>query len=335
MKTLLTGGTGFLGGHVLDTLLERGHTVLTTVRSEEKGKKLLADYPDTPKDKLDFVVIPDVASPGAFSGLGSYELEAVHHVASPFHYDVKDIQKELIDPAVLGTTGILKAIKESCPAVKSVVITSSFVAIIDMGKAQRGEDKTYSEADWNPVTLEQALSNPNLGYMASKTFAEKAAWEFVEKEKPGFTLSTICPPMIYGPVKSHAKSLDSVNTSNQFLAEVLQGKHKDGLPPTSFPTWVDVRDVALAHVLAMEREEAAGKRFLVAAGNYSNVELAKTVYENFPDLREKLPEEKNFGGAPFPAPHLFGLDTSRVEKILGIKYIPYEKTVIDAVKSFK
>lgn len=140
--------------------------------------------------------------------------------------------------------------------------------------------------------------------------------------------------MIYGPVKYHVKSLDSVNTSNQFLAEVLQGKHKDGLPATSFPTWVDVRDVALAHVLAMEREEAAGKRFLVAAGNYSNVELAKTVYENFPDLREKLPEEKNFGGAPFAAPHLFGLDTSRVENILGIKYIPYEQTIIDSVKSF-
>lgn len=68
---------------MLDTLLRRGHSVLTTVRSDDKGKQLLADYPETPKDKLDYVVVPDVAAPGAFSGLGPHGLEAVLHVASP------------------------------------------------------------------------------------------------------------------------------------------------------------------------------------------------------------------------------------------------------------
>jgi nucleoside-diphosphate-sugar epimerase len=246
---------------------------------------------------------------------------------------VTDVKKDLIDPAVLGTTGILKAIKESCPAVKRVVITSSFAAILDMGVAQRGEKKTYSEADWSPVTLEDAMVNPGMAYIGSKKLAEQAAWDFVEKEKPAFTLSTINPPMIYGPVRYHVKSLDLVNTSNQFLAEVLQGKHKDGLPVTGLPLWVDVRDVALAHVLAIEREEAAGKRFLLAAGHCSNVELVKAVWENYPDLRDKLPEEKNWGGAPSPVPDSFGFDRSRVDAVFGIEFIPYEKTIIDSVKS--
>ena len=115
--------------------------------------------------------------------------EAVIHTASPFHFNVTDTKKDLLDPAILGTTGILKAIKKSAPTVKRVVITSSFAAIVDPN-AEPGH--TYSEKDFNPITEEEALQNPSNGYRASKTFAEKAAWEFVEKEKPNFTLATVC-----------------------------------------------------------------------------------------------------------------------------------------------
>jgi nucleoside-diphosphate-sugar epimerase len=91
-----------------------------------------------------------------------------------------------LDPAIIGTTGILKAIKKNAPSVKHVVITSSFAAIIDPSKGLN-PGHVYSEKDWNPITLEEATLNPSNGYRASKTFAEKAAWEFVEKEKPNFT----------------------------------------------------------------------------------------------------------------------------------------------------
>ena len=50
---------------------------------------------------------------------------------------------------------------------------------------------TYSEKDWNPITAEEATQDSVRGYQASKTFAETAAWDFVEKEKPNFTLSTV------------------------------------------------------------------------------------------------------------------------------------------------
>ena len=92
--------------------------------------------------------------------------------------------------AIIGTTGILKAIKKSAPTVQRVVITSSFAAIFDPYKGHWPE-KTYSEADWNPITEEQALENPANGYRASKTFAERAAWKFVEEEKPNFSLATV------------------------------------------------------------------------------------------------------------------------------------------------
>lgn len=152
-------------------------------------------------------------------------------------------------------------------------------------------------------------------------------------KKPHFSLTTICPPMVYGPVKYPVKSLDSVNTSNQLLADILNGKHKSGLPPTQLPLWIDVRDVALAHVKAVETQEAANKRIFVTAGYYSNEELYRILYENFADLRDRLPEEASKGGDPNPALDSFGFDVTRVNTILGIDWIPYENTIIDSVKS--
>lgn len=115
--------------------------------------------------------------------------------ASPFHFNVKDTKKDLLDPAINGTTGILKAIKKYAPTVKHVVVTSSFASIIHP-KEGKWPGKVYSEADWNPTTIEEADSDPTTGYRASKTLAEKAAWKFLEEEKPNFTLSTINPPLV-------------------------------------------------------------------------------------------------------------------------------------------
>ncbi|KAK7419069.1 methylglyoxal reductase (NADPH-dependent) gre2 [Neonectria punicea] len=333
-RVLLTGGSGFVAGHVIDVLLKRGHSVITTVRSQEKAEAIRTRHQDVPQSNLDFVVVPDISANGAFGGLGSYGLQAVIHVASPFHYNVTDPKKDLIDPAVLGTTNILKAVMESCPTVKRVVITSSFAAILDPHMASTGAKKTYTEADWSPVTLEDAYKNGLNAYIASKVLAEKAAWEFVATEKPNFTICTINPPMVYGPVNCPVKPPRPVNTSNKLLVDVLAGKHKAGLPPTALPLWADVRDVALAHVKAMEVDEAAGNRFLVTAGSYSNADMGNIIWNNFPDLRDKLPDRNKMGGAPNPNLQSFGYNTSQAKKILGIEWTPYEKTIVDSVKSF-
>ena len=95
-------------------------------------------------------------------------------------FNTTDSKKDLLDPAIIGTTGILKAIKKSAPTVKRVVITSSFAAVINPAKGVRPR-YVYSESGWNPITEEEALQSPIAGYRASKTFAEKAAWDFIEK----------------------------------------------------------------------------------------------------------------------------------------------------------
>lgn len=213
------------------------------------------------------------------------------------------------------------------------MITSSFASIIDPSKGTR-PGYTYSEADWNPITEEEAIQNPANGYRASKAFAEKAAWDFVEKEKPNFTLSTVCPPLVLGPVVHYLQTLENLNTSNQRIAAIMTGKAKDELPPTGTFIWVDVRDLALAHVKAVELPEAQNKRFFVTAGYFSNEEIADIIRDNFPKLHDQVPK-KGVKGGEYPSDGLYKFDNSRVKEVLGIQFRPLRESIIDAVKSLE
>ncbi|KAF3041398.1 methylglyoxal reductase (NADPH-dependent) gre2 [Didymella heteroderae] len=324
MKVLFTGSTGFIGRHCLGYLLHRGHAVTITVRNEAKGKQSLSDNVKF-SDALSYAVVPDMISPGAFdTAVQVRSFDAVIHMASPFNYSAEDVKRDMIDPAVRGTTEILNAIKDFAPTVKRVVITSSFAAVINFGEAVRN----YTADVWNPISMEQALSGGQLAYVGSKTFAERAAWDFIEKEQPGFTLSTINPVMVFGPVSYPLKTLDAVNTSNAVFKDIITGKWRDEIPSNTFK-WVDVRDVALAHVRAIEVAEAGGKRFLAAAGGYSNVLLARIVKKKMPDLMDKLPERIE----AVDVAEDFTIDTSPMEEMLGIQFRSLEESVTDAIQS--
>ncbi|KAL4979843.1 hypothetical protein BDW66DRAFT_126192 [Aspergillus desertorum] len=326
-KVLLTGGSGFIAAHVLDQLLERGFDVVTTVRSEEKGEKILAAHPNTPKEKLSYVIVKDVAQDGAFDEAVKSEppFDYVLHTASPFHFNVLDPVKDFLDPAIKGTTGILKAIKAYAPTVKRVTITSSFAAIINV----KNHEKVYSEKIWNPITWEEGLDSSQT-YRASKTLAEKAAWNFVEKEKPNFDLATINPPLVLGPVVHYLSSLDAINTSNARVSGLVRGFNKDAIPPTGTFLWVDVRDVALAHVRTIEVSEAGGQRFFITAGHYSNKDIVDIIRDAYPELEDRLPPKD----APSDMPKdVYSYDNSKSIQVLGLKYRGLKESVVDTVKT--
>lgn len=329
-KVLLTGGSGFIAAHILELLLQRGHEVVTTVRSEDKASKIREAHPGA---KVTVVLVPDIAQPDAFDEVVKTPgLEVVLHTASPFHYNWTDPKAELLDPAIIGTTSILKAIKKSAPGVRRVVVTSSFASILSEA-GLNDPAKVFSEADWNPSTYEDALKdNKAVSYRVSKTLAERAAWKFLEDEKPNFDLATICPPLVFGPVVHHLNSLAAINTSNQRYVDLIQGKWKTEIPPTGAFLWVDVRDVALAHVEAFERPAAGGRRFFTTDGQFNNRQIVEIVRKNFPDLADKLPSEDVKGGG-FPEGGVYGYDNSRATKELGINWISLEKSSIDTVKS--
>ena len=95
--------------------------------------------------------------------------------------------------------------------------------------------------------------------------------------------------MVYGPIAHRISSLSAVNTSNQGIRDIMQGKCKIALHPTAVPLWTDVRDLALAHVRMAEMPEAGGKRFFITAGYWSSREIADAIKEAYPDLADQIP----------------------------------------------
>lgn len=162
--------------------------------------------------------------------------------------------------------------------------------------------------------------------------AEKAAWEFITNENPNFDLATICNTYTFGPVQRQLPTLDAMNTSNLRIRDLVQGKMREGLEPTApVFTFVDVRDVALAHVRAVTRPEAGGKRFYVVGGYFSNKRLSDIIREGFPELQGRLPPVR-VAVDDFPD-DVYGFDNRRSREVLGIEYRGLEGSVVDTVKS--
>ncbi|KAL2843877.1 hypothetical protein BJY01DRAFT_215380 [Aspergillus pseudoustus] len=342
---LVTGGSGFLANALISTLLSRGHSIVTTVRTAEKARSVLAQYPHIAPNQLKCKIVPDMAVADAFDDAvrspndseSDPPFSAVVHTASPFHYSITNAKKDMFDPAVNGTVGILRSVHQYAPSVKRVVITSSFAAMFNPAKPAKSK---YSEADWNPVTWDDAESPENAhgqsGYRTSKALAEKEAWAFMEKEKPGFTLTVLNPSLIFGPVSESLTSLDDVNTSNERMRDFIIGASKEKCPPTASQFWVDVRDAALAHAVAVEKDETAGKRYFLTAGSFCNVEIVEAIGKEFPELRDGLPTGEALKDGQYPAGGpKYGFDNSASVKELGINYRSLQESVADTVRSLR
>jgi len=298
------------------------HDVVVAVRSAEKARWIQDKYS---AQKVSTTIVEDITADAAFDHAvqSTPPFDSVIHAASPFHFKSKDFQKEILDPAIKGTVGILKSIKAQAPSVKRVVITSSMAAVLNWNNPP----DLYEENTWNPITYEEALSGPIFAYIGSKTFAEKAARDFVKNERANFTLATIHPPGVYGPPIHDLQSLDAINTSNGAFAQLLQGAWQNEVPENGPTQWVDVRDVALSHVRAMELPEAAGRRFITVAGYTSNAEVSAIVARRHPAIRNKLPQTfgKTLDGK---APRV---DTDPAQKLLGVQFTALEDSVADTI----
>ena len=252
-------------------------------------------------------------------------------MASPFVMEVENNERDLLEPALKGTTEVLTSIQKHNPNVKRVVITSSFASIVDMDKGAR-EGYTYTEKDWNPVTYETAANkdtNGAVAYCASKTFAERAAYDYVEKNKPNFSVSSICPPMVYGPAAHTIDSLDHLNTSSADIYRLMNGSEKS-VPETNFFAFVDVRDVGEAHARAYETAEAAGQRYLCTAGGYTYQQVCDIIRKDFPAKKSLVPE--GTPGAPYP--DVYKVDNSKIKKELGMSFRDLQTCIHDQVAEF-
>lgn len=246
-RVLVTGGSGFVAGHLILRLLADGYLVRTTVRNlnREKGIRSTVANADADVDRLD-VVAADLNSDDGW-GDAVRGCRFVQHVASPFPPRQPANEDEVIVPAREGTLRVLRA--AAAEGVSRVVITSSFAAI---GYSPKPSGTPYDETDWTDPA--DAVSP----YVKSKTLAERAAWEFAAR--PGTPeLAVVNPVGVFGPLLD-----ENMSTSVQIIDGLLHGR-PPLLPRASFAV-VDVRDVADLLVRAMTSPQAAGQRYLAAAG---------------------------------------------------------------------
>lgn len=336
MSVLLTGASGFIAAVILDELVKKKYKIVATVRNQDKADWINKLYPNA---DISISIVSEIADEGAFDQTfkDHPDIEYVLHTASPFYYDHSDPEKEILGPAINGTVGILHTIKKYGPNVRHVVVTSSFVSMLNSYTWPARE--LYTENSWNPITYEDSLKPQNT-YFGSKKFAEKALWEFMDQHKPSFTASTVNPSLVLGPGLHKVDSAEAINTSNKPIYNALHVTEEasQNLRGTVLP-FVNVKDVAAAHVMAIENPEvAAGKRWLLNSGNYDDQLLLDTIHKVVPELKGKIPI-----GKPYSANEIKELeqtkghliDTSAVQKQTGIKFIGLEQTVADAVKFFQ
>jgi nucleoside-diphosphate-sugar epimerase len=334
---LVTGGTGYIGSWVTKMLLEKGYTVRLTVRNKSKKENYqhLIDIENNTDGKLEFWEA-DLLSEGSFDAAAE-GCSSVIHMASPFTLRFKDPQKELIDPALKGTRNVLNSATKSS-SVKKVVLTSSVAAV-------HGDNIDMKELGLSEFTEEQFNYSSSLSHQAysySKVLAEKEAWK-INKEQDKWKLIVINPSFVMGPSLSKTSNSESLN----FMKEMLSGKYYLGAPNLMFG-FVDVRDVAKAHLLALEYESAEGRHILAerTVSVYGFSRLIKNIYGN----KYKLPLMQSPKLMLYLVGWMFGLknkvirrnvgydirlNASKSKEKLGLIYTKLENTIEDMVSQME
>lgn len=266
-KILVTGASGYIGSWIVKTLVDRGYSVVVAVRSQHHVDFITKRFPEY-EGKVTGVVVPDIGAPGAYDDAVK-DVDGIIHAASPATLVWND-PSEIIDPAVNSVKGILGSAAKFGKNVKRVVLCSSSSSITSGDAGERTRPR-WSETDWNEISPKEVqeqgkASNPFAVYDASKTLAERAAWDFVKNEKPAFDLTAILPTFNFGPYIHEAPKERGVgSTPSMFLYSLTTG----GVTAGNSWNWVDVRDVALHHVLALSTPEAGGERISSTAGTFS------------------------------------------------------------------
>eukprot|EP00747_Dinoflagellata_sp_TGD_P062625 gnl/TRDRNA2_/TRDRNA2_153098_c0_seq3.p1 gnl/TRDRNA2_/TRDRNA2_153098_c0~~gnl/TRDRNA2_/TRDRNA2_153098_c0_seq3.p1 ORF type:complete len:328 (+),score=38.25 gnl/TRDRNA2_/TRDRNA2_153098_c0_seq3:74-1057(+) len=304
----VTGASGFIGSHIVKACLERGFTVNACVRNKDDPKnKFLTELPKSVGKGAIHLFSAELTNMGSYDAPVRNADAVIHAAAQVDPAVIKDPWKDMVEPSTKGTLNILSSVNKF--NIRHYVHTSSMAAVGGHPKRPVNED------DWNTQSIEDSP------YNFAKKEAEKLLW--AETKGKSYTVSAINPSMVFGPclAKPHAKA------SPYVFRQALYGNKQ----PQNVYSIVDVRDVARAHVEAMLRPEANGKRFILD-GDGNNVYRVNEIIQK---CREMFPTYK-FTDAPGKGPAKIPsrtTDNTRSKTVLGIKYMSHEDCIRDSVSS--
>lgn len=326
---MVTGGTGYVGSWIVRLLLEKGYTVRAAIRNKgnlSKVRHLLDIEAETP-GQLELWEA-DLLTEGSFDD-AARGAQYVIHTASPFTLQFRDAQRELIDPALKGTANVLQAATKS-GSVQKVILTSSVAAV-------HGDNRDMNTQGLSEFSEEQFNSSSSLDhqpYSYSKTLAEKEAWRLA-KAQSQWQLVVLNPAFVMGPPLSSRSNSESLT----LMKALLGGKYISGVPDLEFG-FVDVRDVAQAHISALENPNASGRHILSAEVHslFVVAQMLKNIYGNqYPLPIRQAPKwlitlmapafglSRKFVRHNVGYPLQFNTDKSRTA--LQLSYLPFRQTL--------
>ncbi len=326
---LVTGGTGYIAGEVIDQLLAKGWTVRTTVRSKAKNEpKLRARWPGAGERLAVFEaeLMSDAGWADAMAGCGH-----VAHLASPIAVSAPKHEDEMIVPAREGTLRALRFAKAA--GVRRFVQTSSMAAI-----AYGRSEKVYAvtEKDWTDV------SHPDVyPYIKSKTIAERAARDWVAAEGGDMEFVSVNPSMVLGPVHDA-----DFSPSVEAVKQVLDGSMPMA-PDLGFAV-VDTRDCADLHVRCLETPGLANERFIASGRFVKILEMARILRERLPPEQTRKTPRRQMPNWMVSILALFNpgvrsikaeigktrnVDASHARERLGWETRPIEESIVDCARS--
>lgn len=298
----VTGAGGFIGSWVVNELLQRGYRVRGTARdpADSKNAHLLAL--EGAKERLTLCradVLDRASLRAAFAGC-----HGVFHVASPVSND-----PELVPVAVEGTRNVINAAADE--GARRVVFTSSYGAVhMD---PSRSPDAVLDETCWSDYDFCKRTDNL---YCCAKMMAEVTA--AAEADARGLQLAVVLPCMTTGPMLQQ-----TLNFSTNHVARYLMGTKRS--IPNAVAAYVDVRDVARAHVLAYERPGARG-RYLCIGTVLHRADLVDMLRDLFPQYPVTAKCEED--GKPMAKPFKFSNQRLRD---LGLEFTPLRKSLYETV----
>ena len=328
-KVLVTGASGYIALHCILGLLKKGYRVKGSLRNlnrENEVRKSLG--PEIKTENLEFCKLNLLNDEGWEDATS--DCDYLFHIASPCRIEEPKNEKELIDPALKGTLRALKAAHKS--KIKKVVLTSS------MGAIAYGHHKSCCDhTDWTDTSKDVGA------YIKSKTIAEKAAWDFVNNQREqSFTMTTIHPGMVFGPLLSN----DIEGISANLITKMMTGKFP-ALPDIYF-TVVDVRDVANLHIQSLTNKQSDNKRIIATSQKgIKFLEISEILRELgfIKSPKNLIPSQVINSLAMFNRDMkntasmikrgCYGADISETISIFDWKPIPFIKTLEDMTNSLK
>ncbi|RAK81440.1 dihydroflavonal-4-reductase [Aspergillus fijiensis CBS 313.89] len=315
----ITGATGFIGSQVVLATLQAGYRVRLSIRHASQEAPLRARYPDFSPQQIETCIIPDITPRDAFTPALD-GIDHIFHLASPMPGRGSDLQADYIDPAVKGTESILYSAL-AFPQIQKVVVMSSVLALTPLNALREKEvyvtDNTHETIPIDlPDPIPEGFSGHGLKYSASKVAAHDATRRFLATQHPTFTLITFHPTFVLGESLIQTTP-EEIGGMNAFFWNTLQAER-----PGMANAWVDVRDVAAAHVRALQREVAPGTEVLLSGptpGSWGRV--AELVRRQYPEVGCRLqgPFERGWT-----------VDTRTAERVLGMEWRGQDE-IVEAV----